>query len=1146
MIMDERFDNRNWNFSGEEINDTMNSWKEISLSPADTYIEWRFEYRCKKLSNGYQIISEWRTDKIQYINISDTTIFDFQHYSRHDKSHSKSILEAIELLLGKKRIDLLSVSDLWLLLEVAYTHDIGMALTYEEILDLWENDEEFYKFINWALYEDFGDVHKAANYYKQMDNLLHNKQKMEGVLQNEEVEFSNSWPVFIQKYSLILVAEYIRGKHAERVQRVNKRKDEKKETIIPSRLYRIAHIASQMHGRNFGDILKFLKYSTKGFGCDILHPQFAAAMLRIGDLLDIDNNRFNAYAIEHFGRLPFVSLLHLKKHESISHISISESEINAEAHVSQYEVGLLANDWFDSINNEIKNLICYWNEIVPEALIGCTLRPSKCQVYMNNKNGSSQPFDTELQKEFTINKRKLMDLLIGKSIYGTEMEFLREYLQNALDASKMQLWIDLQNGKYRGFINPKITDLGRITPLDLSKYVYENYRIKVEMSWNDTQDKIRLKIIDQGIGIEKAYLNNLAEIGAGWKGRTFYQKTLKEILDWLYPTGGFGIGIQSAFMAVDIIEILTKSDLDQKAYKVILNSPEREGSITVEEISDYYIRGTCVSMEIEPEKFPYWAAKLQNYYNDSQGDNNTEKILMFDRDKWDEFDPDAILYYALQVVNQYIKIFIPEPLFPIEVLSPVWSSDIHNNSYISVLDFWQKGSMCITKSIRYEDNEYRCFWVNNDRNIYGIFFAVIWDGENGIVHRIFFKEQENENKCICFKNVLVKDINLRELQLLKSFDFCTDFIGFKAEECLMLDRNRFNEKFSFQKYCIVAFQVLLLFIKNLLNQAESKEKYVSVKKVWGSYLTQLPNTILSPDNVEISDDEDEKEVVHYMFSVNENKQLIIDKTIEMVNQDKLLKNLKTFYQSMYQEKRIKKQVIFLYTENVKGEMKDEEYITYTEGLETKNERIHPNTVIKWLDLNQQQKNNDEFIILKELTKGIGVIKDKLTIEMLIGDKRLEHRKLLIADIAILMLMPKAYGKDKTKKEIYEYFCKQSLSTQKGRKYLEIFDMSDFDNLLVDEIPYITNNVLNGKGYLISPISSVANAKVYSYIYIEKKFSYEIFRELVWGKKGNETPEYHMMIAWVVKHSAVSANITMDDVIHKYEEMLRELYETIFC
>src|SRR5580698_8989253 len=53
----------------------------------------------------------------------------FPHYSRHDVSHSNAILVQLARVLGPGRIDRLSATDLWLLLEAAYHHDIGMVVT---------------------------------------------------------------------------------------------------------------------------------------------------------------------------------------------------------------------------------------------------------------------------------------------------------------------------------------------------------------------------------------------------------------------------------------------------------------------------------------------------------------------------------------------------------------------------------------------------------------------------------------------------------------------------------------------------------------------------------------------------------------------------------------------------------------------------------------------------------------------------------------------------------------------------------------------------------------------------------------------------------------------------------------------------------
>ena len=50
------------------------------------------------------------------------------------------------------------------------------------------------------------------------------------------------------------------------------------------------------------------------------HPRFVAFLLRIGDLLDMDNDRFDTMALWHYGKLPRISELHKKKHDAVEHM----------------------------------------------------------------------------------------------------------------------------------------------------------------------------------------------------------------------------------------------------------------------------------------------------------------------------------------------------------------------------------------------------------------------------------------------------------------------------------------------------------------------------------------------------------------------------------------------------------------------------------------------------------------------------------------------------------------------------------------------------------------------------------------------------------------------------------------------------------
>lgn len=70
-----------------------------------------------------------------------------------------------------------------------------------------------------------------------------------------------------------------------------------------------------------------LPYETNGFGSDYAHPRFVAMLLRLGDLLDVDNGRFNAAAEEVIGGLPESSVAHKEKHEATKHLLITPEQI---------------------------------------------------------------------------------------------------------------------------------------------------------------------------------------------------------------------------------------------------------------------------------------------------------------------------------------------------------------------------------------------------------------------------------------------------------------------------------------------------------------------------------------------------------------------------------------------------------------------------------------------------------------------------------------------------------------------------------------------------------------------------------------------------------------------------------------------------
>ena len=70
---------------------------------------------------------------------------------------------------------------------------------------------------------------------------------------------------------------------------------------------------AQLHGEGFDEVMK-LHAEEDGVGNDTVHPRFIACMIRLGDLLDMDSDRFNAFSLATIEEMPESSKAHYDKH----------------------------------------------------------------------------------------------------------------------------------------------------------------------------------------------------------------------------------------------------------------------------------------------------------------------------------------------------------------------------------------------------------------------------------------------------------------------------------------------------------------------------------------------------------------------------------------------------------------------------------------------------------------------------------------------------------------------------------------------------------------------------------------------------------------------------------------------------------------
>lgn len=130
-------------------------------------------------------------------------------------------------------------------------------------------------------------------------------------------------------------------------------------------------------------------------------------------------------------------------------------------------------------------------------------------------------------------------------LYNEEFDFVREVLQNAVDATLIAMWQDSK--KELSNISPYSSEFDRI----LSNY-------SIDSNFEKSNGKIKVSIQDQGVGISRTELDNVFNVGGG-QIKTNKNKIISEMPQWLKPSGNFGIGLQSLFIVTDSFKIITKA-----------------------------------------------------------------------------------------------------------------------------------------------------------------------------------------------------------------------------------------------------------------------------------------------------------------------------------------------------------------------------------------------------------------------------------------------------------------------------------------------------------------------------------------------------------------------------------------------------------
>lgn len=637
-------------------------------------------YLCPEHTERHEILwHAWNQNKRWINQLLQMTLASFPTYSKHDESHASSVLHNIEMILGEERIAQLSASDCFVLLHTVYIHDIGMCITYEDREKIVSN-RDFLEMVDELEGEGDSSLSEAIEELKRTDYSYHNEE--EELVQRQKL-YEDKLKVY---YALIhLLSNYRRKEHGVRSKEILYKWTLEPDKLgigfslsgIPLRIFLSVANSAQLHTNpKFEEILE-LPQEDDGFALDYYHPRFISVLLQLGDILDMDNNRFHPLTKECMGCLPEISEQHYEKHLSIRRLHIRPDKIAIEADCRTQEALRLVRKECDMLISMLQSAGYYWSVICPPDFIGALPTVETVKLSLEGQRIPEELVTTQ----FKISQKKAFSLLEGANVYSGRFVFLREFLQNAVDATKMQYWNECCSTKAY-YDSPKLWK--KANPYDLNKKVsIENFPIEIEMEIQKMDEKnmlsditdqdiklldenrnnytygVKVRIKDFGTGIDKDRILNISKVGSSRKSE---QILIEKMPEWLRPTAEFGVGLQSVFLLTDSFKCYTHTRSGQR-YEITFGSvstARQEGYINVKPVERFAEKedtfGTCFEIFVPCSK----KFKHQDYFEAWNGE-----------DAFDEYyENRRPLRHSAELLAQmalYLDQQVGELLFPIHL-----------------------------------------------------------------------------------------------------------------------------------------------------------------------------------------------------------------------------------------------------------------------------------------------------------------------------------------------------------------------------------------------------------------------------------------------------------------------------------------------
>lgn len=457
----------------------------------------------------------------------------FDEYTVHDISHIDKMLNSLDWIIPDTTKQVMTPAD-WLMTVLGvYFHDMGMLVTRREY-----------------------ERRNSTDYPRYRDETLFGGSNGEDYRQ-KVAELGED------RAERFLYQEFVRHKHAERVRAWvtgRQRPDlgqaneaaEQIEALLnhlgPQFRRDLGLVCESHHLNDLNDLTKYKTSQPYGDSDpETANLQYCAVLLRTSDLLHITSDRTPSITFKTINPTDPLSQQEWAKQLAVKRVrpkpglneegmpdeSIPKDTVEVYAYFTN-EAGFFGlTSYLVYAANELRQS----HEWVANAKKQSAAKHEFPWRRIDDSHIEAEGFERE-SFEFTIDQAKILDLLTGHTLYNDTRVVIRELVQNAIDAIRLEF--------YPRSPGPE----GRVL-----------------VKWNSRART--LTVTDNGTGMTQEIISNfLLRVGTS----RYQDPEFKKQFPGFSSISRFGIGVLSTFMIADSVEVTTCHPGDESARRITLRS----------------------------------------------------------------------------------------------------------------------------------------------------------------------------------------------------------------------------------------------------------------------------------------------------------------------------------------------------------------------------------------------------------------------------------------------------------------------------------------------------------------------------------------------------------------------------------------------